>query len=328
MRGIFGALARLGYDIDSLLVDVGLSRSDIEDPDTQMSSRTCANVLANAYRQHRVKNLPLRLAVEMPVGANPLLDYIVASSDTVGEGLRRLSRYLRLVNPGISMKLCNEEEPIRVLVESPADPFAVELTVSLSILRLRSESDSRLEVTGISFRHEPEDAGEFAQFFGGPVHTRSSWNGWALSRAGWQLPMRRRDPVLRVWLERKASHLLSLQSRSETMAGEVRRLLGIRMVGGDMHIEAVAKRLAMTPRTLQRRLAEEGTSYDAVRDAMRKSAADVFLSDSTLTIGEVAYLLGYSESAAFHRAVKRWHGIGPDAFRKDLLLRKDTRQGG
>src|SRR5262249_54990866 len=160
-----------------------------------------------------------------------------------------------------------------------------------------------------------------------PVQTRSSWNGWALSRAGWELPMRRRDDVLRAWLETKASKIVATQSKTESTADQVRRVFGTRMAGGDMRIEAVAHRLAMTPRTLQRRLAEEGTTFDAVRDVMRKSAAETLLAESTLTLGEVTYLLGYSEPAAFHRAVKRWHGVGPLALRKKLLRKTATTLG-
>src|SRR5215467_5322280 len=131
MRGMFGALERLGYDVDSLLATVDLCRADVEDPDAEIPGQACADILSAAYRSRRLKNLPVRLAMEMPTGANPLLDYIVASSESVGEGLRRLSRYLRLVNPGISIEVREEEQPIRVLVESPRDRFGVELTVSL-----------------------------------------------------------------------------------------------------------------------------------------------------------------------------------------------------
>lgn len=316
VRGMFGALDRLGYDIESLLAGVGFCRSDLDAP---IPARVCAGVLAAANRQHRLKNLPLRLAMEIPLGANPLLDYIVASSESVGEGLRRLSQYLRLVNPGIVIELHDQEELIRVQVESPGDPFGVELTVSLSVIRFRGETDNRLKVAGVSFRHEPEEASEFAKCLGAPVRTRSSWNGWMLSRAALQLPMRRRDPALGAWLEGRAAKILSAQAKDESTADQVRNVLGTRMAGGDMRIEVVAQRLATTPRTLQRRLAEEGTTFDAVRDSIRRSAAESFLAESTLTIGEVAYLLGYSEAAAFHRALKRWHGIGPLAFRKKLL---------
>jgi AraC-like DNA-binding protein len=74
----------------------------------------------------------------------------------------------------------------------------------------------------------------------------------------------------------------------------------------------------MSPRTLQRRLAEECTSFDALRDALRKQAAETYLTDATLSVGEVAFLLGFSEPAAFYRAFKRWHKTTPQAFRERI----------
>jgi AraC-like DNA-binding protein len=69
-------------------------------------------------------------------------------------------------------------------------------------------------------------------------------------------------------------------------------------------------------RSLQRRLAEAKISFQQLVDDTRREAADTYLNNQTLSIGEVAYLLGYSEPAAFHRAFKRWQGITPQAFRE------------
>jgi AraC-like DNA-binding protein len=76
-----------------------------------------------------------------------------------------------------------------------------------------------------------------------------------------------------------------------------------------------ARRVGMTPRTLQRRLARAKTSFEALCDDARKQAAQTYLVDTALTISEVTYLLGYSEPTAFHRAFKRWFGKTPQAFR-------------
>ena len=316
MRGMFGALERLGYDVDRLLATAGLSRAEVEDPDAAIPAQACAEVLSAAYRSGRLKNLPVRLAMEMPPGANPLLDYIVASSESVGEGLRRLSRYLRLVNPGILIALREEEDPIRVLVESPGDRFGVELTVALSLLRMRSESGNQLLVEAVSFRHQPEDAADISRLLQCAVHTGSSWNGWTLRKDAWRLPLRRSDPVMRGWLESKAARLIASQSTATSAADEVRKVLISRLSGGDMRLGAIAHRLATTPRTLQRRLAREGTSYDDLRDSVRKDAADELLDDTMLSLAEIAYLLGYSEPAAFHRACKRWFNTSPRALRR------------
>jgi AraC-like DNA-binding protein len=72
----------------------------------------------------------------------------------------------------------------------------------------------------------------------------------------------------------------------------------------------------MSARTLQRRLAAEGVSYQELLEDARKEAAGRYMTESTLAIGEIAYLVGYSEPAPFHRAFKRWYGMTPEAFRQ------------
>lgn len=319
LRGMFGALERLDYDIDSLLAPFGLTRAELDDPDGQLPVRVCTEIFAAVQRERRVKNLALCIAVETPIGAYPLLDYLVCSAESVGEGFKQLARYLGLVNPSVHLVFREEEDPIRVLVEGSIDPFTVELTVSLSLLRLRRESGDRMQVARICFRHEPDEAGAFQSVFHCEVETQSSWSGLALAREAWQLPLRRGDPLLRSWLERKAEQILARQAGQEGVAMEVRRLLAAPAKGTGTSIEAAARRLAMSPRTLQRRLSEEGTSFDSLREEMRKQTAETLLADRTLSVGEVAFLLGFSEPGAFHRAFKRWHNTTPDAFRKQRI---------
>jgi AraC-like DNA-binding protein len=319
LRGMFGALERLGYDVDSLLAPFGLTRTELGDPDGQLPARVCAEIFAAIRREGRVKNLALSIAVETPVGAYPLLDYLVCSAESVGEGLKQLARYLGLVNPAVRLVFREEEDPIRVLVEGSIDPFTVELTVSLSVLRVSRESGDQLQLERVCFRHEPEDARAFRSALHCQVETQSTWSGFALTRDDWQLPLRRRDPLLRNWLERKAEQILARQAGQESVAMEVRRLLATAAGGGGTSMEAAARGLAMSPRTLQRRLAEEGTSFDSLREEMRKETAETFLADRRLSVSEVAFLLGFSEPGAFHRAFKRWHNTTPDAFRRQRI---------
>jgi len=102
---------------------------------------------------------------------------------------------------------------------------------------------------------------------------------------------------------------------------DVRRALELRIGRGGTGIQQVARHLAVSPRTLQRRLASEGSSYQDVLEAWRKDAAQRHLSESNLAVSEVAFLLDYSEPAPFHRAFKRWFGVTPQAFRQAQLHR-------
>ena len=116
-------------------------------------------------------------------------------------------------------------------------------------------------------------------------------------------------------LEDHAAAIVAAMPQTDSLAAKVRRAIASRISQGDVQIENVAHTLAMSTRSLQRRLAGEGVSYQELLDEVRRNAASSYLAQNRLAIGEVGYLLGYSEPAAFHRAFKRWHGVTPQAYR-------------
>jgi AraC-like DNA-binding protein len=132
---------------------------------------------------------------------------------------------------------------------------------------------------------------------------------------------------LRHVLEAQANDILARLPARAGLALEVQRALAARVAGGDMGIDSLARQLAMSGRTLQRRLAAEGVSYQALLEDARKEAAERYISESILAIGEVAYLVGYSEPAAFHRAFKRWFGVTPEGFRRKQREGRERRVG-
>ena len=103
-------------------------------------------------------------------------------------------------------------------------------------------------------------------------------------------------------LERQAGEIMARLPAEGGVASDVRRVLAKQVAGGDTRITAVARELATTSRTLQRRLAAAGLSYQELLDRTRREAAEKYLADSSLAIAEVSYLLGYSEPSALHRA--------------------------
>jgi hypothetical protein len=149
------ALEQFGFDLDALLASAGLQRGDVENPDAFPSPRACAAVFENAGRERRVSNLALQLALRTPVGANPLLDYLVVTSDSVGQGLDRLARYLRLVNPSVRLAIRRECNPVRVVDERGQTPLFTELTIALCVLRLMRETDDQFRARTSASRTPP-----------------------------------------------------------------------------------------------------------------------------------------------------------------------------
>jgi AraC-like DNA-binding protein len=310
------ALERLGHDVTPALDELALDRSGLTDPDALVPCSAIGTLIAHVSRERPVKNLPFLLAAEVPIGAYALLDYLVLTSETVADGHHQLARYFQLQRIPIDFEICEEEFPARVRMSSPGNPFGIEYSVCLDVLHFRRETEGRIDFAGVSLMHEPDDAAALERALGCPVHTRASWNGVAIPKASWRLPLKRRDPILRGLLERQASEALARISGDGGVADAARRVLAARIAGGDTGVDTVAKRLGMSARTLQRRLRAESTSYQRVLDGVRRNAAEGYLSDSTLSVAEVGYLLGFSEPAAFHRAFRRWRGTTPLEFRR------------
>jgi AraC-like DNA-binding protein len=315
LKVFLAGFARLGYKPEALLARAGLSDLEMEDPDVYIPCDRFGTVIGCAMRERPLKNVGVKIAAETPIGSFPLLDYLAVTSNTVGEAVKQLTHYFRIVVTPITLEVREDESPIRWVIRAPS-AISVEFSVALDIFHLRAETEGRFRAEWLSFSHEPDDAAEIERMLGCPVRTRAQWNGIAISREAWDLPLRRRDPILRSLLEQQANEIIARIPNEDETSMEVRRLLAKRIVGGDTRIESVARELATTVRTLQRRLEEAGCSYQDLLEQTRRDAAEKYLSDRSLPIAEVAFLLGYSEPSAFHRAFKRWKKVTPQAFRK------------
>jgi AraC-like DNA-binding protein len=314
--GVFvSGLRALEYDTGALLAAAGLSAADLADPDGEVPCEAYGAVLGGAQRQRFTPNLALALAQVTPLGAWPLLDYLVVTADTVGDGLHQLARYFRVTGSPIGLTIRDAGDPLRVELAAPS-AFAVEYEAALIVLHLRDETGGAVVAAGLSFEHAIDDTDAFARAVGCPVVPDARWSGFTITSEAWRRPLRRRDSVLRQVLETHANGILARLPARTGLAHDVQQALAARIGGGDTRIESLGRAFAMSPRTLQRRLAAEGVSYQSLLEDARKEAAGRYLADGTLAIGEIAYLLGYSEPAPFHRAFRRWYGKTPEAFRR------------
>jgi AraC-like DNA-binding protein len=316
IRPMHAALVRLGYDGGRLLSAMGVTADQLADPDAQLPCTCFGELLACAQRESPRPNLALDIATVTPIGAYPLIDYLVLSSGTVGEGLRRLERYFDLLATGTSMRIEEAEDLVHVQWAGTS-VFASEFSVALGLLHLRRESEGRARAAVVHFVHRPADLEAFQKAIGCPIVAGSTWSGFSMTHETWAMPMRRGDPVLIGVLERHADDMLARQPVEQDLVARVRRAVALGLPRGQGDLEAVSRTFALTARTLQRRLAQEGTSFQRLLDEARSVAATRQLRESSLSIAEISFVLGYSEPAAFHRAFRRWHGVTPQEYRHD-----------
>lgn len=315
LRAFTDALHRLGYDVPALLSPAGLRPSDLEDPDATVPSVALDRVIGAAIEKRRHPNLGAHVGAVTPIGAYPLLDYLVVTTDTLGGALEQLVRYFHLVCAPVRLSIDADELAVRLVVHCP-NPFGAQYETSLAVHHLRAETEQRLRVSFVSLMHEPEDRRDLERLLGCTVRAPSTWTGIEFPRDVVHLPLRRRDSVLRRVLEAHAAGVATPAPVPDggSVVAAMRAAIGSR-VGPPPTLEALARQLASTPRTLQRRLAAQGLTYQRLVDITRREAAERLLADATLAIGEIGYLLGFSEPSAFHRAFKRWHDVTPQEYR-------------
>lgn len=313
-RVLLATFGELGHDVPALLSAAELTGRNFEDPDERLSCEAYGALITRAQAQRFTPNLALEVARRTPLGAYPLLDYLVLTSDTVGAGIRQLARYFRIETTPIFFDIRDDGDPVEIVVTVPA-PFAAEYLACLMTFHLRQETEGRFVPSDVIFRNQPDDVAAMADALGCPIRTMAEWDGVRIRREGWNLPLRRRDPVLRRVLETQANDILTRLPSRIGLALEVQRALAARVAGGDTRIDTIARHLAISARSLQRRLSTEGITYQALVEETRKETARRYVADSALSLAEIAYLVGYSEPPSFHRAFKKWYGVTPETFR-------------
>jgi AraC-like DNA-binding protein len=161
----------------------------------------------------------------------------------------------------------------------------------------------------------PDSSALEACFAGTPITFDTGANGLAFAASTLALPVVSADAPLHSVLTQHAERALPPEPPAEDWLARVRLKTREALGEGGGTLERVARALKMSPRTLQRRLSEHGTSFQDVLDVERQELARRLLEDPRLSVSEVAWRLGYSELTAFNRAFKRWTGKTPGEWR-------------
>jgi len=293
----------------------------VADNDARISPAQFCVAWAEAQRLTDQATLALAIARATPPGAFGIIEYVCRAAPTLGDALRQWVRYLNLLDDAVEVALDVEDDRayLRVVRDSEAPaPASHELCFALVAKYARELAAQPFRVTRVDFAHAaPEESATprdptaaYREWFDAPVAFGADTTQLVLPRAALALPLRTSDPALLAILTRAADDLARATERDPSTAANVARVLRDLLRDDAGSIEQVAKRLGVPPRSLQRRLKDEGTSFQVVRDATRKELAQRYL-DARMSIAEISFLLGFSEPSAFFRAFKRWTGRTP-----------------
>jgi AraC-like DNA-binding protein len=337
-----GVMSRLAYArakhagiaLDPLIRQGGLTRLQLDDPRAPIGVRDQIKFLNLAAAALQDDLLGFHLAQVLDLRAAGLLYYLLASSETLLDGLQRIARYSTIVNEGIA-QTCMHGTELSVSfhyqgVGRHLDCHQIECWATGLVRMCRELTGLRLVPSRVRLIHQRgEDQGaELSKFFGQTIEFGAPVDDVAFPRRFAEARILSADPYLNKLLLSHCEQALSHRKRAGTFRASVENAIAPLLPHGKANVEAVARQLAMSPRTLARRLNEEGTSFSDVLEGLRNHLATRYLADKEFGIAQIAWLLGYEETSAFSRAFKRWTGKAPREMRAPRKsVKKRARQG-
>ena len=323
-RALLDAAVARGADRAALLDGAGLRATDLEDPDHRIPLERFVALMRTGQGLANDPALALHFGESIDVLETSIVGLIGRSCATMIDAFEQMNRYSRLIldiDVGTADRYRMAREPEGVwIVDTRLNPNAFPELTESSFARMVGMS-RRLGtphfVRAIHVTHDaPPYRAEYDRVFQVPVTFASDQNALLTDPAWMTLPPTTTEsavlpPYAFGILIRHAESLLEHLDRHRTVRGRVESALLPLLHRGDARMVTIASHLGLSRQTLFRRLKAEGVTYEKVVDELRHTMALHYLNGKKVSVNQTAYLVGFSEPAAFSRAFKRWTGRSP-----------------
>jgi AraC-like DNA-binding protein len=334
------AVAR-GAGRQALLERAGLASADLADPDSRIALPRYLALFEAAIELCAEPALALHFGEAVRMQDISIVGLVCEAAETTAEVGRQLNRYARLmVDEGrgapqelVRTVLAGEGVWMEIVGESFCrHPRLIEAELTRLVCNTRATYGSIAAFQAMRFPRaahfafpEPAYRAEYERVFQAPVVFGGDRNALLLDPAFASLRQPPADRYVFGVLSERADALLKEIESATSLRARVESLLMPILHTGDASMDAVADRMGVGRRTLQRKLSAEGTSFEKILDALRHKLALHYLGGKKVSVNETAYLVGFSEPAAFSRAFRRWTGTSPRAMHAGKAQRRQRR---
>ena len=318
------ALETRGCDAEPLFVRAGLDFAAIQAPEARYPVRTTALLWRLAVEATGDPAFGLEVARHTSPTTFHALGFSLAASGSLREAFERLVRYYRLVSDAVTIRFEERGPTYRVSlhtvpITNPAHPSleGIDAVVAVAV-RLCRIADRPAVLAGRRRAPAPGSCripAPYFRYFRAPIAFDAGEDALTLPKAKCDERIQGANPELA-----RANNLIAAQAiarwESAFLADRVRIVLLDGLPNGTQSQAEVARRLGMSTRALQRKLAQESTSYGALVDDTRRELALAYLREGRYSMTDIGYLLGFSGAASFTRAFRRWTGQAPSEYQR------------
>jgi AraC-like DNA-binding protein len=325
IRSYLGLAATRGLDVRATVEAAGAEKA-LEDIDARLPWPLCERIAVEIVRRIRIAGA-IEAMASMAEGGVGVLHYVARHSATVGLGLHRVVQYYGLTSSVADCELIDQPSSARLelrqraYVLAPVRGLISSLWCVSNVATLRQMLGRDFQPLDVELETPSpgaEDRRAYEAALRCPMRFDAQRSVVTLDPAVLGERVRGADPLLEAAVMKYAAELLDRPdpAGADATRSRLRRHLVGNMQSGPTALQAAARHLGMTARTLQRRLREEGTSFHAVLDDVRRDVALAQMRARRQSIDELAFVLGFEKSSSFHRAFKRWTGLTPGEFRR------------
>ena len=325
-------LREFAVDPAEVAAEIGIDVGLFDDPDNTIPFAVLGRLLQECVARSGCPHFGLLVGKRSAASSLGLVSRLIQHSPVVGTALRNLVLYLQLQDRGAVPTLVVEDELVLLGytvyqkgVVAADQIYDAAIAIGCNILRTLCGPGFQLSEVLLR-RAKPVDRERYRRFFGAPVHFDADQSALAFPAAWLDHPVSGADA--RVYQALQAEAAEAVNRLGVDFVARVRRLLHGLVITGGTTVEQAAFLLNMHRRTLNRRLAAEGTSFKALLGEVRFEIAQQLLRDTQIPILDIAAALGYTAAAAFTRAFKAWSGHSPTGWRRRASKAEPSRPGG
>jgi AraC-like DNA-binding protein len=325
-----GAVARLacarlrefGKDAEAVIAKAGALPAQVNDDAVRLEVAKQIKILELVAEALQDRLLGFHLARSFDLREVGLVYYVIASSAQLDEALLNGKRYCAIVNQGFRVDLRQDSQSVSIMldyvdIDRASDRHQIEFWLVTTVRICRQVTDTRLAPRLIRIKHQRDVVPtEFKTFFGCDIEFGADSDEIVFPPMVASLPVTGRDQYLNNLLRKYAEAALADRTQAPTtLRSTIEDAMTQLLPHGKATLPNVAEQLAISSRTLSRRLSDEGLTFKGILDDTRIALAKRYLAERDLPIVEVAWLLGYREVSSFFHAFKRLTGLTPRQFR-------------
>jgi len=322
LRHLMLLVASRGGNSQRILAISGLNPAELEQPDGLVNVQQFLWLLREARAELNEPALGLYLGSQLTITSHGLLGLAAMSSATLEEALQLSCKYVATRTPLVSLQLDTTGRCARLFMDELyalgdiRALFIEALSVTiLAVIDFVVQRQCQPVEMHFAFAPPPYQA-LYQAFFRCPVLFNQPRHQLVLPKQALQLRSVLADRQMQLQASRQCANELQQWQQRQLLSGQIRLLLG-RVKGRCPGFAQIATELALAPRTLRRRLASEGTSYQQLLEQWRLEMAEQYLGTTNLSVQQISDLLGYNDPANFSRAFRRQHaGLSPLRFRQ------------